>query len=156
MDFKPRNTIVEKCWNSANPSLILCNISSYKEFSTYPFILDHHESSEILILPSEVALKFEARDLEQWSHQVNGTIFVCLAFVHHQKSNLNLVVLPGENLHLCPWKRRQNVITKLSHVGMLQWSTWSNYFKPSFDWRLASSAWEGSLNLSKNLQWKLY
>ena len=31
---------------------------------------------------------------------MNGTNFLCLASVHHQKSNLNLVFLSGENFHL--------------------------------------------------------
>jgi hypothetical protein len=41
-------------------------------------------------------VNFEARDLEQWSRQVNGTTFLCLASVHRQKSNLNLKCTSGE------------------------------------------------------------
>ena len=41
-------------------------------------------------------VNFEAWDLEQWSHQVNGTAFLCLAYVHHQKSNLNSIYFSGE------------------------------------------------------------
>jgi hypothetical protein len=39
---------------------------------------------------------FEARYLEQWSRQVNGIAFLCLASIHHQKSNLNLKCTSGE------------------------------------------------------------
>ena len=47
----------------------------------------------------------------QWSHQVKNNNLLCLIVVHHQQSNLNFVVLCGDNITLVPRQQRQDVIT---------------------------------------------
>jgi len=38
---------------------------------------------------SEVALNFEAQDVEQWSHQVDNSTFLCPTAIHHQQLDLS-------------------------------------------------------------------
>jgi hypothetical protein len=72
---------------------------------------------------------FEARDLEQWSRQVNGTTFLCLASVHHQKSNLNLKCTSGESspvespkmLALCNLPKAAEAITEVTSNHLESW-----------------------------------
>jgi hypothetical protein len=77
-------------------------------------------------------VNFEARDLEQWSRQVNGTTFLCLASVHHQKSNLNLIYAPGElessfpsgvakMLTLCNLPKAAEAITEVTSNHLESW-----------------------------------
>jgi hypothetical protein len=74
-------------------------------------------------------VNFEARDLEQWSRQVNGTTFLCLASVHHQKSNLNLKCTSGEvvpsgvakMLTLCNLPKAAEAITEVTSNHLESW-----------------------------------
>ena len=73
-------------------------------------------------------VNFESRDLEQWSRQVNGTTFLCLASVHHQKSNLNLKCTSGEvpsgvakMLMLCNLPKVAEAITEVTLNHLDSW-----------------------------------
>ena len=92
-------------------------------------ILELHQATDLQAAESPSNLLFDV-----WSRQRKNTTNMCLSVCYSQTLELKIChSSQGKFIPSVPRQRRQSVITKLSHVGLLQWSTWSNYFKPNFD-----------------------